>query len=70
MTPEQVASRLAVLRRLYTPEPLDQARQRLELERPRVAASFAERAARSLSDLRALDELSRYLRPRGGSPPR
>jgi hypothetical protein len=56
-----VAVRLSVLRALYIPEPLDQARDRLAKEQPRPSASFEQVAARSLGELRALCELARAL---------
>jgi hypothetical protein len=57
----QVLARLAELRRLYSPERLEDARQRLAAERPRRSEPFEVAVARSLEELRALCELTKYL---------
>ncbi len=55
----EVAARLEELRRLYVPETIDEARIRLARERP--VEPFVIAATRRLRELRALDELTRYL---------
>lgn len=62
MNPATVATRLAILRDLYVPETIDEARARLARERPPDASTFGERVARNLDELRALDDLARHLR--------
>jgi hypothetical protein len=60
LSPEAVAPRLAELGRLYVPETLEQARERAI---PRhVSEPFEAAVARRLTELRALDELTRHLR--------
>ncbi|PRP94316.1 hypothetical protein [Enhygromyxa salina] len=61
LSPAAVQRRLARLRELYVPETLDQARVRLEAERPRTTERLVDGAKRRLADLRALDEFSRAL---------
>lgn len=61
MSPEAVLARLNELAALYIPETLDEARARLEAERPPARESLAEGARRRLEELRALDELTRVL---------
>jgi hypothetical protein len=61
LTAAAVAPRLEELRRLYVPERIEAARERLARERPARAESFALAAARSLAELRALCELARHL---------
>jgi hypothetical protein len=62
LTASDVQRRLAILDRLYVPETVEEGRARLvadEME-PRT---FALLVARRLEELRALEELVRYLRP-------
>jgi hypothetical protein len=61
LDPRLVAERLAELRRSFVAETVDEARERLAREQPRSRLSFAERAHRSLEELRALCELTRVL---------
>lgn len=61
LDPARVAERLAVLRSLYVPEPIDEARERLERERPVVKTSFAERVAANLAELRTIYDLAQHL---------
>ena len=78
LDPRIVAERLAELRRSFVAETVDEARERLAREQPRSRLSFAERAHRSLEELRALCELTRVLhavarppsRPSSGWTPR
>lgn len=78
LDPRIVAERLAELRRSFVAEAVDEARERLAREQPRSRLSFAERAHRSLEELRALCELTRVLhavarppsRPSSGWTPR
>lgn len=56
MEPERVASRLRALAALYIPETVAEGRARL-----RADATFAALVARRLDELRALDDLARYL---------
>jgi len=71
LDPRLVAERLAELRRSFVAETVDEARERLAREQPRSRLSFAERAHRSLEELRALCELTRVLHaiPRPPSEP-
>lgn len=62
-SPGQVARRLERLRVLYLPETVEDARRRFAAERP-SRPSFSERVAARLTELRALSELSAYLRSR------
>jgi hypothetical protein len=64
LDPAQVHARLAQLRRLYVPESVAEARMRLARERPHRSETAAERAARCLGELRALDQLARALHRR------
>jgi hypothetical protein len=59
--PRDVAARLSDLRRRYVAESISDARARLAREQPRPEQPFAQRAARSLAELRALCELARAL---------
>lgn len=61
LDPRLVAERLAELRRSFVAETVDEARERLAREQPRSRLSFAERAHKSLEELRALCELTRVL---------
>ena len=61
LTAAAVASRLEELRRLYVPERIEAARERLARERPVHAEPFALAVARSLAELRALCELAQHL---------
>ena len=70
LDPRIVAERLAELRRSFVAETVDEARERLARERPRSRLSFAERAHRSLEELRALCELTRVLHAVPRSPTR
>jgi hypothetical protein len=67
-SPAAVAARLAALRALHVPEGLEEARRRLEDERPRAREPFAGAVAARLAELRALCDLARYLHrhPRRG----
>jgi hypothetical protein len=60
LDPERVAARLRVLAEIYVAETVEEARVRLRADamRPDV---FATQVARNLEELRALDELARYL---------
>jgi hypothetical protein len=59
--PEDIAARLAVLRALYVPESIEEARLRLERERPDVEEPFEQAVARRLRELRAICELVRHV---------
>lgn len=61
--PEDVAARLAELARVYVPETTNEARARLRREAMAPDAIVSTVAAR-LEELRALDELARYLHRR------
>jgi hypothetical protein len=61
LDPRLVTERLAELRRSFVAETVDEARERLAREQPRSRLSFAERAHRSLEELRALCDLTRVL---------
>ena len=61
LDPRDVAARLSDLRRSYIAESVSDARARLAREQPRPEQPFAQRAARSLAELRALCELARVL---------
>jgi hypothetical protein len=69
LDPRVVARRLAGLRLRYVPESLDDARARLERERPIKSASFAEAAQQRLAELRALCELATHLQRRLADQP-
>lgn len=69
LDPARVVARLAVLRSLYVPESLEDARERLARERPSAPRDLATRVAANLAELRALYELARHLNGRAGSPP-
>ena len=60
-TPGQVAARLAELARIYVPETVVEGRARLRREAMSPDAMVST-VARRLDELRALDELTRYLR--------
>jgi hypothetical protein len=57
----EVAARLAKLRAAYVPERDEQARRRLECERPTRFEPFERAVARRLAELRDLCELAEYL---------
>jgi hypothetical protein len=61
LDPAEVARRLAALAAIYVPETVEEGRARLrdDAAQPEV---FATAVARRLDELRALDELTRYLR--------
>jgi hypothetical protein len=61
LSPPAVAARLARLRALYVADDEDAARRRLEDPSARAREQFAMAVARRLAELRALDELARYL---------
>ena len=61
LEPKAVAARLAVLRTSYVAETVQEARARLADERPARHETLEQRATRCLGELRALDELARYL---------
>jgi hypothetical protein len=61
LDPETVARRLATLARLYVPETPAEGRARLRRELSADPRAFAARVERHLAELRALDELTRYL---------
>jgi hypothetical protein len=63
LDPRDVARRLATLASLYEPETVEQgrARMRADLTAP---DTFASAVARRLDELRALDDLARYLHVR------
>ena len=61
LDPRVVAARLEELRRSFVAETVDAARERLAREQPRSRLSFAERAHKSLEELRALCDLTRVL---------
>lgn len=60
LDPARVAARLAALAELYVPETIEEGRARL-LADAMSPEAFADGVARRLDELRALDELSRYL---------
>jgi len=60
LDPVLVSRRLAELAELYVPETVDEGRARLRGDRL-CAEAFASGVARRLDELRALDELTRYL---------
>jgi len=62
LRPEDVAARLAVLRALYVPESIEEARLRLERERPEPEESFDQAVARRLRELRAVCDLVNHVR--------
>lgn len=64
LDPVLVVERLAALARLYVPETADEGRARLRAE-AMAPDAFASAVARRLDELRALDELTRYLHARG-----
>jgi hypothetical protein len=61
LEPARVAARLAELGRLVVPETIAEGQARLARERPVVARSLAETAARGLAELRALCALTEHL---------
>jgi hypothetical protein len=65
LDPRDVARRLATLRAMYVAETVDEGRARLRAEAMSVDA-FATSVARRLDELRALDDLTRYLHAAGG----
>ena len=60
MDPDQVARRLATLAATYVPETVEEGRTRLRMDAMSPDA-FASNVARRLEELRALDEVTRYL---------
>jgi hypothetical protein len=60
LDPVLVGRRLAVLAEHYVPETIDEGRARLRRDRLSSQA-FASSVERRLDELRALDELTRYL---------
>ncbi|MDB4962605.1 MAG: hypothetical protein JWP01_2604 [Myxococcales bacterium] len=61
LDPRGVAARLGELRLLHVPELVEEARVRLQRERPRRVESLEQAVSRRLNELRALAELARYL---------
>ncbi len=61
LEPADVARRLAALAASYVPETVEEGRARLRAEAT-CPEAFATAVARRLDELRALDELTRYLR--------
>jgi hypothetical protein len=51
LRPEDVSARLAELRALHVPESIEQARLRLERERPQVEEPFERAVARRLREV-------------------
>jgi hypothetical protein len=64
LDPRKVRARLARLRELYRPESVEDGQARLARERP--SEPFALAVARRFRELRALDELTRYLHRKRG----
>lgn len=60
LDPADVERRLAELRELYVPETVEEGRKRLRAEAMSPEA-FASGVAQRLDELRALDDLTRYL---------
>ena len=60
LEPGDVARRLAALATLYVPETVGEGRARLRAE-AMAPDAFASQVAQRLDELRALDELTRYL---------
>lgn len=60
LNPELVASRLAALAAAYVPETVEEGRARLR-EDSMSPDAFASGVAQRLEELRALDDLTRYL---------
>ena len=60
LDPAVVAARLATLAALYVPETVEEGRARLRADELAPDA-FAAAVARRLDELRALDDLTRYL---------
>jgi hypothetical protein len=60
LDPERVARRLAALAASYQPETVGEGRARLRID-AMAPESFATAVERRLEELRALDELTRYL---------
>ena len=69
LDPAEVARRLAALAAVYVPETVAEGQARLRADATGPEA-FATAVARRLDELRALDELTRYLRgcARGATP--
>lgn len=61
LSPAAVQRRLEQLGELHVPETVEEARARLESERPRRQESFDEAVRRRLDEFRALWELTRAL---------
>lgn len=62
LRPEDVSARLAKLRALYVPESIEEARERLERERPERQETFDQAVARRLRELRAVCDLVHHVR--------
>jgi hypothetical protein len=63
MQPDLVARRLSQLRRLYVAETVEEGRARLRAD-AMAPDAFVTTVERRLAELRALDELTRYLQRR------
>jgi hypothetical protein len=61
LSPAAVHRRLERLREIYVPEQLEEARARLDADRPAARETFSQAAARRLEELRALCELTQVL---------
>ncbi len=61
LNPSRVTAYLAELRARYQPETVEDARSRLQRERPPSTESFEESVARRLDELRALCDLIAHL---------
>lgn len=61
--PDLVAQRLAQLAALYVPETVEEGRARLQAE-AMAPDAIASTVAQRLDELRALDDLARYLKRR------
>lgn len=68
LDPRRVARRLAALAAIYVPETVEQGRARLRADALSRDA-FASAVSRRLEELRALDELTRYLHQARTLPP-
>lgn len=63
LSPDLVATRLAALAAAYVPETVEEGRARLR-EDSMAPDAFASSVAQRLEELRALDDLTRYLHER------
>ncbi|HEY0713461.1 MAG TPA: hypothetical protein VGF45_12360 [Polyangia bacterium] len=70
LMPEEVAARLQRLRNLAVLETVEQGRERLARETPRVEVDFATAVRGRLRELRALLVLTEHLHKHVRSPPR